>query len=220
MTTNHTQKPIRILVVDDQVVICEGLQVILNAETDFIVTGLAYDGQDALKKIAADRPDIVLMDLKMPVINGLEATRRIKSQDPDLPVLVLTTFSDDEWVFDAIRAGADGYLLKDAQRDMIAGAVRAVVQGKTPIDPAVADKLFSFVRTGRSPNPGLAVELTSRETDVLRLLAQGLTNAQIADKLFLSEGTVRNYVSSILSKLDAADRTQAAAIAWRSGLAA
>ncbi len=208
----------RILIVDDQVVVCEGLKVILSAQKDFEVVDLAYDGKQALEKVKLHNPDVVLMDLKMPKMNGLEATRRIKEAWPEMPVLVLTTFDSDEWVFDAIRAGADGYLLKDAEREMIVGAIQAVVEGKNPVDPSIAEKLFHFVRTGQSPQSALSVELTERELDVLRLLAQGQTNAQIADKLFLAEGTIRNYVSDILAKLNAHDRTQAAAIAWRNGL--
>ncbi len=211
--------PIRILIVDDQAVVCEGLKVILSAHKDFEVVDLAFDGQQALEKLKVHSPDVVLMDLKMPVMNGLEATRRIKDTWPEIPVLVLTTFDSDEWIFDAIRAGADGYLLKDAQREMITGAIQAVVKGKKPVDPSVAEKLFHFVRTGESPQSSLTNTLTEREQDVLRLLAQGLTNAQIADKLFLAEGTIRNYVSDILNKLNVNDRTQAAAIAWRNGLA-
>jgi DNA-binding NarL/FixJ family response regulator len=210
---------IRVLVVDDQTVVCEGLRVMLNAAPEIEVIGAAYDGASAVQVAESLRPDLVLMDLKMPGMNGIAATRAIREKIPACVVLVLSTYDDDEWVFDAIRAGAAGYLLKDARREEIVAAIVGAVEGRSHLDPAVAAKLLSYVRTGPAPQPQIAELLSDREREVLRLLAHGLTNAAIAERLFLAEGTVRNYVSTILSKLGAADRTQAAALAWRCGLA-
>lgn len=209
---------IRVLLVDDQVVVCEGLRVILNADPDIDVVGVAHNGVQALDVIATTQPDLVLMDLKMPVMNGIHATKAIRRDHPDIKILVLTTYDDDEWVFDAIRAGAAGYLLKDSRREDILAAIKGTVAGDAHIDPAVANKLLAHVRTGVTPDQSIAEALSEREREVLRLLAHGLTNTEIADKLCLAEGTVRNYVSAIRSKLDVSDRTQAAAVAWRYGL--
>jgi DNA-binding NarL/FixJ family response regulator len=183
------------------------------------VVGLAHDGRAALAQAAALRPDLVLMDLQMPVMNGVQATRALGEQFPGLPVLVLTTYDDDEWVLDAVRAGARGYLLKDVSRDELVGAIEGVIAGQSPVDPAVAPRLLAFVREGPQPGRELLGQLTARERDVLRLLAHGLTNAAIADRLSLAEGTVRNHVSAILGKLGVADRAQATAMAWRTGVA-
>jgi two-component system, NarL family, response regulator LiaR len=210
---------IRVLIVDDQAVVCEGLRVMLNAAPGIEVVGVAYNGAEALERLPEVQPDLVLMDLKMPVMNGIHATRAIRERSPAVKVLVLTTYADDEWVFDAIRAGAAGYILKDSRREDIVAAVEGAAAGRTHIDPGVADKLLAFVRTGAAPASEIAADLSEREQEVLRLLAQGLSNAAIAERLCLAEGTVRNYVSSILSKLDVEDRTAAAAIAWRYGLA-
>jgi DNA-binding NarL/FixJ family response regulator len=178
---------IRVLVVDDQAVVCEGLRVMLNAAPNVEVVGVAYDGAQALELMPRLAPDLVLMDLKMPGMNGIHATRAIREQFPGTAVLVLTTYDDDEWVFDAIRAGASGYLLKDSRREDILAAVEGTLSGKTHVDPAVAQKLFSYVQTGAAPSSGVADELSEREREVLRLLAQGMTNAAIADKLCLAK---------------------------------
>jgi len=209
---------IRVLVVDDQAVVCEGLRVMLDAAPNITVVGVAHDGTEALEQVASTRPDLVLMDLKMPRMNGIHATRMLREKYPAIHVLVLTTYDDDEWVFDAIRAGAAGYLLKDSQRQEIITAIEGTVAGRTHVDPGVVTKLFTLVRTGATPKTAISEFLSEREVEVLRLLAHGLNNAAIAQRLFLAEGTVRNYVSSILSKLKVDDRTQAAALAWRSGL--
>ncbi len=170
--------------------------------------------------IPETQPDIVLMDLKMPIMNGVQATRLICDQHPQVRVLVLTTYDADEWVFDAIRGGASGYLLKDTPRERLVAAIKDTIEGKTHVDPGVAGKLFARVAAQGTPPPDtfIADDLSAREREVLSLLARGLTNAEIAKRLYLSEGTVRNYVSSILAKLDVSDRTQAAVLALRYGL--
>jgi DNA-binding NarL/FixJ family response regulator len=209
-----------VIICDDQAIIRDGLEMLLNLERDIEVVGLAQDGAQAVELVAEHRPDLVLMDLKMPGMNGIEATRRIRSRYPAVRVLVLTTYDDDEWVFDAIRAGASGYLLKDTPREEVIKAVRGTVEGRSFVDPEVAGKLLGHVASQQTQPRSLVTDkLTDREVDVLRLLARGFTNADIAAELHLSEGTVRNHVSAILAKLDVADRTQAAVIAIRHGLA-
>lgn len=211
---------IRVLICDDQVIVCEGLQAILSTARDIEVVGIANDGAQAVDMIPEMQPDIVLMDLKMPVMNGVQATRLIRERYPAVHVLVLTTYDADEWVFDAIRGGAAGYLLKDTPRGRLIEAIRDTVEGKTHVDPAVAGKLFAQVTAQGAPtDTSIAKDLSEREREVLGLLARGLTNAEIAKRLYLSEGTVRNYVSSILAKLGVPDRTQAAVLALRYGLA-
>jgi NarL family two-component system response regulator LiaR len=210
---------IRVLICDDQDVVCEGLKAILGTDPDLQVVGTAQDGAEALDLIPQLGPDLVLMDLKMPIMNGVQATRLIHQQHPQIKVLVLTTYDADEWVFDAIRSGAAGYLLKDAQREVLVAAIKNTMAGKTPVDPAVAGKLFAHVsQTVPRTESAFADSLSEREKDVLRLLAAGFSNADIAGRLFLSEGTVRNYVSSIFDKLGVSDRTQAAVLALRYGL--
>ena len=209
----------RVLICDDQALIRDGLEMLLKLEKDIEVVGQAQDGAEAVEQVARHQPDLVLMDLKMPGMNGIEATRQIRTHYPAIKVLVLTTYDDDEWIFDAIRAGAAGYLLKDTPRADMIKAVRGTVEGKSFVDPAVTGRLLGQVASQQTQLPTLITDkLTEREVDVLRLLAQGLTNANIAARLYLSEGTVRNHVSAILSKLDVADRTQAAVMAIEHGL--
>jgi two-component system, NarL family, response regulator LiaR len=210
---------IRVLICDDQAVVVDGLEMILSADPEIEVVGTAYDGSEAVQQAAATHPDVILMDLKMPGTNGIQATRLIRQHHPQTKVLVLTTFGDDEWVFDAIRSGADGYLLKGTPRAELIRAVKGTASGQTHVDPNIAGRLFSHV--AQSPGqPGTTVigDLSEREQDILRLLAQGLTNAEIAERLFLTRGTVRNYVSAILAKLGVEDRTQAALLAVNYGL--
>jgi DNA-binding NarL/FixJ family response regulator len=209
----------RVIICDDQAIIRDGLEMLLTLEKDIEVVALAQDGAEAVELAARLQPDLCLMDLKMPGVNGIEATRQIRARWPDVKVLVLTTYDDDEWVFDAIRAGASGYLLKDTPRAEVIKAVRGTVEGKSFVDPAVAGKLMGHV-AGRQAQPAttLTDKLTGREVEVLRLLARGFTNADIAARLHLSEGTVRNHVSAIFAKLEVADRTQAAVIAIQHGL--
>jgi NarL family two-component system response regulator LiaR len=159
------------------------------------------------------------MDLKMPIMNGIEATREIRAKFPNIKILVLTTYDDDEWLFDAIRAGASGYLLKDTSRQKIVEAIRGTMDGKSFVDPAIAGKLLNQVASKQTqPKSILTDKLTEREMDVLRLIAKGINNSEIAVQLHLSEGTVRNHVSAILEKLNVSDRTQAAVIAIQHGL--
>lgn len=215
--------PIRVLICDDQAVVCEGLRAILSTAPDIEVVGLAYNGQEALDQIPALRPDLILMDLKMPEMNGILATQAVRARYPEIRVLVLTTYDADEWVLAAVRAGASGYLLKDTPREGLIAAVRDTLQGKTHVDPQVAGRLFNHIAQAPAARPPAGVEdalatLSERELDVLRLLARGLTNPDIAQALYLSEGTVRNYVSAIFTKLNVSDRTQAAILALRAGL--
>jgi NarL family two-component system response regulator LiaR len=209
----------KVIICDDQAIVREGLELLLKLEKDMEVVGLAQDGAEALDLVAETRPDLVLMDLKMPGMNGVEATRKIRALHPDTKILVLTTFDDDEWVFDAIRAGASGYLLKDTPREKVVEAVRGTLAGKSFVDPLVAGKILDQVASRQEqPQTLISDKLSRREIDVLRLVARGFSNSDIAASLHLSEGTVRNHVSSIFNKLDISDRAQAAIIAIRHGL--
>jgi DNA-binding NarL/FixJ family response regulator len=209
----------KVIICDDQAIIRDGLELLLKLEKEIDVVGLAQDGAEAVDLVARTSPDLVLMDLKMPGMNGVEATRKICAHYPNTKVLVLTTFDDDEWVFDAIRAGASGYLLKDTPRGKVVEAIRGTVTGKSYVDPSVAGKLLDQVTSQQEqPSTLITARLTGREENVLRLVARGLSNSEIAEKLHLSEGTVRNHVSSIFSKLEVSDRTQAAILAIRHGL--
>ena len=209
----------KILICDDQKIVCEGLQTIINADPDLEVVGMAHNGEEAIEMIPGTNPDLVLMDLKMPVMNGVVASRKIVESFPDIHVLVLTTYDDDEWIFDAIRSGASGYLLKDTPPGDLIKSIKGTLTGKSFIDPQVAGKLLAEYAEnfGESPPP-THYTFTDRERDILTLLSQGLSNPEIAEKLFLAEGTVRNYISSLLKKLGVADRTQAAILAIRYGL--
>lgn len=209
----------RVLICDDQDMIREGLTLILSSNPEFTVIGAAEDGARALEMIERDAPDVVLMDLKMPIMDGIQATASIKRRYPRVKVLVLTTHSDDEWLFDAIRSGANGYLLKDAPSDDLFKAIRATLAGDSPVDPKMTRKLFDYV-ANQNPIPQARIleRLNSREIEILGLIARGLSNGLIAETIHLSEGTVRNYVSTIFTKLDVTDRTQAALLALRYGL--
>jgi DNA-binding NarL/FixJ family response regulator len=210
---------IRIVVCDDQDVVREGLKTILSTVPGIQVVGLAHDGQEGLELVESTQPDVVLMDLKMPGMNGIQATRQIRDRFSKVKVLVLTTYDADEWVFDAIRSGASGYLLKDTPREGLVKAIQDTAAGLTPVDPAVAGKIFARLSQPSSASESsLSVDLSEREMEVLKLLARGLPNAEIAARLHLSEGTIRNYVSAIFNRLGVSDRTQAAVIALRYGL--
>ncbi len=216
------QETIRLLICDDQDIVCEGLRAMLAPVPQIEVVGVAKNGTEAVDQTRRLQPDLVLMDLKMPKMNGIQATKMIREQFPDVRVLVLTTYDADEWVINAIRNGAAGYLLKDTPQEDLVKAILDTVKGWNPIDPQVAGKILERVASqpGAAASDGkLISQLSEREREVLRLLANGLGNAEIAQTLFLSEGTIKNYVSVIFSKLGVTDRTQAAILAIRAGLA-
>jgi DNA-binding NarL/FixJ family response regulator len=206
--------PIRILLVDDQRLMREGLRILLEMEPDLDVVGEAENGEAALNAYEELRPDVVLMDVRMPGMDGVEATWRLRESWPHARVIILTTFDDDEYIFEGLRAGALGYLLKDVSGHDLAEAVRTVVAGGALIQPSVARRVVAeFARMAppaRPPDAGLADPLSEREQEILHLLAQGLSNREISLQLSLAEGTVKNYVTVILQKLGARDRTQAA----------
>ena len=212
---------IKILLVDDQPLFREGLRTLLSVHADFEVVGEAGNSAEAIRLANSLAPAVVLMDLQMPVLDGVAATRRLHAQQPDCRVIVLTTFDDDEMVFDGLRAGAVGYLLKDAPSEKLAEAIRVAARGETFLQPSVAAKVVAeFARlSNRKLTVTAALEpLSARELEVLRLIGQGASNREIADALFLAEGTVKNYVTNILDKLDVRDRTQAALKARESDL--
>ena len=204
---------VRVLLADDQRLMREGLRTLLELEPGLVVAGEAGNGAEALARYAELRPDVVLMDVRMPVLDGVEATRRLCAEFPGARVIILTTFDDDEYVFEGLRAGALGYLLKDVSIQELAEAIRTVVAGGVLIQPSVARKVvaeFARLHPTAPSHTGLAEALSEREVEILRLLAGGLTNREIAERLFLAEGTVKNYVTNILGKIGARDRTQAA----------
>jgi DNA-binding NarL/FixJ family response regulator len=213
---------IRILLVDDQRLMREGLRILLELESDLRIAGEAEDGEAALAAYEELRPDVVLMDVRMPGMDGVEATWRLRERWPEARIVILTTFDDDEYVFEGLRAGALGYLLKDVSGHDLAEAVRTVAAGGALIDPSVARKVVAeFARVAppaRAPDAGLDEPLSEREQEVLNLLAHGHSNREIAGQLCLAEGTVKNYVTAILQKLGARDRTQAAIRARELGL--
>lgn len=205
---------IKIIIADDQNILREGLNMILNREEDIKVCGLASNGEEAIDLCKWNLPDLVLMDIKMPGLNGVEATKIIKEKYPSTKVLVLTTFSDDEYIFDALKYGASGYLLKDATPDKILEAIRTIYTGGALIQPDIATKVldrFTKIAGSNVRKIDKKVELlTGREMDICRLLGEGKNNKEIAEILFLSEGTVKNHITNILQKLDLRDRTQLA----------
>ncbi len=192
---------------------------LLRLEPDINVVATAENGMAAIELVARENPELVLMDLKMPILNGVEATRQIRLKYPEVKILVLTTYDGDEWVFEAIKAGASGYLLKDTPRDELIKAIRGTIAGGTYLHPAIAGKVLEQVSTRSTQSSKLITDkLTDREVEILTLMTRGLSNNDLAEKLFLSEGTVRNHVSAILSKLGVSDRTQAVVIAMQHGL--
>ncbi|MFE0509957.1 response regulator [Streptomyces sp. NPDC058964] len=213
---------IRVLIADDQQMVRQGFTVLLNTQPDIDVIGQAVDGRDAIAKVAELTPDVVLMDIRMPGLGGIEATRGITTDDPAVKVLVLTTFDLDEYVYEALRAGASGFLLKDASADKLAEAVRVVAAGDALLAPGITRRLIAeFARldgSRRAPLRQRVGDLTERETEVLALIAQGLSNAEIAEHLVVAEQTVKTHVGRILVKLGLRDRTQAAVFAYESGL--
>lgn len=206
---------IRVLIVDDQKIMREGLRMILAQEEDLEIVGVAENGRDALSYCQTNpSPDIVLMDIQMPVMNGVEATKALQAVDPDIRVVILTTFHDDAYIFDSLREGAHGYLLKDAPPETIAQSIRAVYQGGAMIQPEIAMRVVRQFARMQEPKPaflqGEKEALTDREQEICQLVAQGLNNREIADQLFLSEGTIKNHMTRILDKLELRDRTQLA----------
>ncbi len=211
---------IRILICDDQEIVREGLKTILETDPEIKVLATPGDGEELMRRVDADgAPDLVLMDLKMPRMNGIQATRQLRSRYPAVKVLVLTTYDDEQWVVDAIRAGASGYLLKDTPRIDLIDAVKGTLAGQNFIDPSVTGKVMAMA-AGTMPRPAesIAPEIRPREKQILILIARGMSNADIADELYLSEGTVRNYASALFNRIGVTDRTQAAIAALRYGI--
>ncbi|MGO4598360.1 response regulator [Terrabacter sp. 2RAF25] len=218
-----TARPVRVLVVDDQTLFREALTTLLDARDEVEVVGGASDGAEALEAVAALQPDVVLMDLRMPGLDGVSTTRRLRVEHPHVRVLVLTTFDGDDEVFPALRAGAVGYLLKDATVARLVEGVQAAARGESVLQPSVAAKVLAMMSrlpdTPASPRPQPLVDpLSPRELEVLHELAEGLSNREIASRLYLSEGTVKNHVTNVLAKLGVRDRTQAALRARGLGL--
>jgi DNA-binding NarL/FixJ family response regulator len=212
---------IRVVVADDQGMVRSGFSTLLNAQPDIEVIGEAVNGQEAIVRAAELRPDVILMDVRMPVLDGLQATQRISALDAAPRILILTTFDLDDYVYEALRAGASGFLLKDASAGELADAVRVVAAGDGLLAPSVTRRLIAeFARLGarRSPDRKNLKDLTDRETEVLALVARGLANAEIAAQLFVAEQTIKTHVSRVLTKLGLRDRAQAVVFAYETGL--
>jgi len=210
---------IRVLVVDDQSMVRAGLRMLLSGERDIDVVAEASNGREAVSQAARFHPDIVLMDIRMPELDGLEATRRILAADESTRVVVLTTFDLDEYVYEALSAGASGFVLKDDPPEQLIAAVRTVAAGEAILSPTVTRRVIQqFSRSHRQPPPKTVDSLTSRELDVFRLISQGLSNAEIGHQLFISDTTVKTHVTRILQKLELRDRAQAIVLAYQTGL--
>ncbi len=215
---------IRIILVDDQMLFREGLSTLLSVHDDLEVVGEAENGEEAIKLVAELKPDVVLMDVRMPVLDGVAATRQLNAEHPASRVIMLTTFDDDEYVFEGLRAGAAGYLLKDVPSKKLVEAIRAAAKGESFLQPSVAAKVVAeFTRMSGNtavphPHTPLVEPLSNRELEILNLVASGASNREIAASLFIAEGTVKNHVTNILGKLGVRDRTQAALKAKELGL--
>jgi len=210
---------IRVLVADDQAMVRAGLQLLLSGEPDLEVVAVAGTGREAVAQAARFHPDVVLMDIRMPELDGLEATRQILAADESARVLILTTFNLDEYVYEALRAGASGFVLKDDPPESLISAVRTVAGGEALLSPTVTQAVIrQFARLNRQPPPEAVASLTSREVEVFRLITQGLSNAEIGHVLFISDTTVKTHVTRLLSKLQLRDRAQAIVLAYRTGL--
>jgi DNA-binding NarL/FixJ family response regulator len=210
--------PISIILVDDHEVVRNGVRAYLDTLPDFQVVGEASSGEEALTLVSDMIPDIVLLDLILPGMDGVETTRRIKKVSPRTQVVVLTSYHEDVHIFPALKAGAIAYILKDMKMERLVEALRRAAQGEVTLHPRVAVRVLQNIRGEYAENEPLFTELTERELDVLRLIANGLTNSQISERLVISENTVKGHVSNILSKLHVADRTQVAVYAWQKGL--
>ena len=213
--------PVRVVLADDQEMVRAGLRMLVDFQPDLEVVGEAADGLEAVEVVTRLRPDVVLMDVRMPRCDGIEAARRVLGSVPDVAVVVLTTFDEDASLAEALRAGVSGFLLKTAPPEQLLHAIRTVAAGNGLLDPAVTLRVIAASAKSPAPDPGASARLatlTQRETDVLLLVADGLTNAEIAATLFLGEATVKTYLSRMLTKLDLRDRVQAVAFAFRSGL--
>jgi len=211
-------QPMSVLIVDDHEVVRKGIRAYLETLPDFEVVGEAVSGEEAVTLVGDLIPDIVLLDLIMPGMDGVEATRRIKQISPRTQVVVLTSYHEDIHIFPALKAGAIAYILKDMKMEKLVDVLHRAMQGEVTLHPRVATRVLQNIRGENDDEQPLFAELTSRETDVLKLIANGLANSQIAEKLFISENTVKGHVSNILSKLHLADRTQVAVYAWQRGL--
>ena len=209
---------VSILIVDDHEVVRNGIRSYLETIKDFDVVGEAESGEKAVKLVSELIPDIVLLDLIMPGMDGVETTRQIKKISPRTQVVVLTSYHEDAHIFPALKAGAISYILKDMKMEKLADALQRAVRHEVTLHPLVAERVLQNIRGGDSDEPALFTELTERELDVLRLIAKGMTNSQIAENLVISENTVKGHVSNILSKLHLADRTQVAVYAWQRGI--
>ncbi|MBI5297577.1 MAG: response regulator transcription factor [Chloroflexi bacterium] len=210
--------PMSILIVDDHEVVRNGIRAYLGTLPEFNVIGEAVSGEEAISMVAELIPDIVLLDLIMPGMDGVEATRRIKQISPRTQVVVLTSYHEDVHIFPALKAGAIAYILKDMKMDKLVEVLHRALQGEVTLHPRVAARVLENIRGENNEEQPLFTELTDRELDVLKLIANGMTNSQIAEKLVISENTVKGHVSNILSKLHLADRTQVAVYAWQSGI--
>jgi DNA-binding NarL/FixJ family response regulator len=217
-----TEPPIRVLIADDQRVVRDGLSMLVSLIDGVEVVGTAGDGGEAVERARTERPHVVLMDLRMPGMEGAEATRRIRATLPEIQVLVLTTYADDQSLFPALQAGARGYLTKDASAEEIEQAIRALASGRTHLDPAIQQRLVTAVLevqpSQAAPAESLAHDLSPREIEVLKLIAAGLSNTEIAATLFLSSATVKTHINRIFSKTGARDRAQAVRYAYQHGM--
>ncbi len=210
--------PISILIVDDHEVVRNGIRSFLETLPDFLVVGEAASGEEAIKLVSDFIPDVVLMDLIMPGMDGIETTRQVKKVSPRTQVVVLTSYHEDEHIFPALKAGAISYILKDMKMDKLAETIQRAVRGEVTLHPFVASRVLRNLRGENMDGEALYADLTERELDVLKLIANGLSNSQIAEQLVISENTVKGHVSNILSKLHLADRTQVAVYAWQKGI--
>jgi DNA-binding NarL/FixJ family response regulator len=207
---------IKVMIADDQRLMREGLKTILDLEQDLTIVQLAENGKDALEKMADAKPDVILMDIRMPVMDGVECTRIIKQQYPGVKVIILTTFDDDEYIIEALKNGAAGYILKDLSSEKLISAIRDAYKGNSIMQPEIAAKVISLItgtakeqaHNNAAAEPKYTEELTDREKDVLRLVGKGMSNTEIAKNLYISEGTVKNYISNLYSKLEVNDRSK------------